>query len=575
MKCFGEVLKRDDATCGSPAWIGKGLTCVCFKPKGAYERICINLTPLQEERLQRLKHRMKVYFDASLLDHQEALRALWSATYPGQELHGLISEQWKEMGWQGRDPSTDFRGAGFISLENLLFFAKTFSTSYQRLLNKKGGKRATWEYPFAVAGVNITFMIMQMLDLDAYKCASMNQLKQIHAQMIVSARIHDNYASSRMLSFCALSDSGDLSYALRLFNNTHDPNSFMWNTLIRAQASSPNPSEAIFLYIKMRRLGTLPDMDLYVVNGLIRCNMVSGNVDDAHRLFEEVPERNLLIWTTMVSGYAQNFCSNEALVLFDQMIVEGLEPNGATLASVLSACARSGCLDLGEQIHVFIEEKGIEVEVILGTALVHMYAKNGAISKAQKLFDEMLERNIATWNAMICGLAVHGYAEGALELFRKLEKEQVVPNDITFVGVLSACCHAGLLEIGREIFDSMKNEYGIEPKIEHYGCMVDLLGRCGELLEAEQLIKGLVWKADVVILGALLGACKNHGNIEIAERVVKKILILEPSNHGVYVVLSNMYAEAGRWEDVVRLRKVMKDGGLKKIPGWSLVDDDN
>ncbi|EOX99874.1 PREDICTED: ELMO domain-containing protein C isoform X2 [Theobroma cacao] len=168
-RCSHGSATSDAATCGTPAWIGKGLTCVCFKRKGAYERICINLTPLQEERLKRLKHRMKVYFDGSRPDHQEALRALWSATYPGQELQGLISDQWKEMGWQGRDPSTDFRGAGFISLENLLFFAKTFSTSFQRLLKKQGGKRAAWEYPFAVAGVNITFMIMQMLDLDASK----------------------------------------------------------------------------------------------------------------------------------------------------------------------------------------------------------------------------------------------------------------------------------------------------------------------------------------------------------------------------------------------------------------------
>ncbi|KAK6930835.1 ELMO domain [Dillenia turbinata] len=183
----------DDATCGSPTWIGRGLTCVCFKRKGNYERICSNLTPLQasspihelrtqesmffvlvliddmEERLTRVKRRMKANFDASRPDHQEALKALWSAAYPGEELHGLITDQWKEMGWQGRDPSTDFRGAGFISLENLLFFAKTFPTSFQRLLKKQGGKRAAWEYPFAVAGVNITFMIMQMLDLDTSK----------------------------------------------------------------------------------------------------------------------------------------------------------------------------------------------------------------------------------------------------------------------------------------------------------------------------------------------------------------------------------------------------------------------
>uniref|UniRef100_A0A0E0F5S1 ELMO domain-containing protein n=1 Tax=Oryza meridionalis TaxID=40149 RepID=A0A0E0F5S1_9ORYZ len=191
----------DEASCGSPRWIGKSLSCVCIKRKGAYERICMNLTPVQEERLQRLRHRMKVYFDPSRRDHQikscitinellsfgidgtdltrvpqsymetcildEALKALWHATYPDQELQGLISEQWKDMGWQGRDPSTDFRGAGFISLENLLFFAKTFSASFQRLLKKQCGNRATWEYPFAVAGVNITFMIMQMLDLQS------------------------------------------------------------------------------------------------------------------------------------------------------------------------------------------------------------------------------------------------------------------------------------------------------------------------------------------------------------------------------------------------------------------------
>ncbi|THU48387.1 hypothetical protein C4D60_Mb09t25690 [Musa balbisiana] len=176
------AVNADDQTCGSPRWIEKGLSCVCMKRKGTYERICINLTPLQEERLQRLKHRMNVYFDASRREHQEALRALWYATYPNKELSGLISDQWKEMGWQGRDPSTDFRGAGFISLENLLFFAKTFSNSFQRLLNKQCGKRATWEYPFAVAGVNITFMIMQMLDLQSTKARTF--VRAVFIQML-------------------------------------------------------------------------------------------------------------------------------------------------------------------------------------------------------------------------------------------------------------------------------------------------------------------------------------------------------------------------------------------------------
>ncbi|XP_074303290.1 uncharacterized protein LOC141637775 [Silene latifolia] len=163
------VANSYDVTCGRDTWIGKGLTSFWSKKKGSYQRICIALTPMQEERLNRLKHRMKIYFDPSRSDHQASLRALWDTTYPDQELQALVSEQWKEMGWQGTDPATDFRGAGFISLENLLFFAKTFSTSFQRLVKKQCGKRATWEYPFAVAGVNITFMLIQMLDLDSSK----------------------------------------------------------------------------------------------------------------------------------------------------------------------------------------------------------------------------------------------------------------------------------------------------------------------------------------------------------------------------------------------------------------------
>jgi pentatricopeptide repeat protein len=188
------------------------------------------------------------------------------------------------------------------------------------------------------------------------------------------------------------------------------------------------------------------------------------------------------------------------------------------------------------------------------------------------LFDEMPERNVVTWNAMICGLASHGHVEDALSLFESMKKEGIViPNGVTFVGVLNACCHAGLIDVGREVFCSMKVVYGIEPKIEHYGCMVDLLGRGGKLLEAEELIKRMPWKPDVVILGSLLAASKNNGNTEVAERVVKEILNLEPHNHGVHVALSNMYAEAGQWQEVSRLRKMMKEEKLKKDPGWSLV----
>ncbi|WCJ27469.1 Pentatricopeptide repeat (PPR) superfamily protein [Euphorbia peplus] len=444
----------------------------------------------------------------------------------------------------------------------------------------------------------------QCLSFLADICSSMSQLKQIHAQMILTSRISDHFAASRLLSFSALSDNGNLNYAVKLFNNTHNPNMFMWNTLIRALSVSPNPNQALFFYTHMRvsqvspNTHTFPfllkacsslqsckmvhthvfkfgfDLDCHVVNGLIRVYGVFDDLVDARLTFDEFPNRGLSVWTTMITGYAQSFCSNEALRLFDRMIAEGFEPKGATFASVLSVCARSRCLDFGGRIHGFMVERGVDIGVILGTALVHMYAKNGAILMAKRVFDSMPERNIATWNAMLCGLANHGYAEEALELFRKLEKEDIVPNGVTFVGVLSACCHGGLIEIGRCMFNSMEKVYGIEPKIEHFGCMVDLLGRGGKVVEAEELIKGMSWKADVVILGALLSACKNHGCIEIAERAVKEIVALEPDNHMAYVVLSNMYAEKGQWQNVSKLRKKMKAGKLKKTPGWSLVDHD-
>ncbi|EEF50907.1 pentatricopeptide repeat-containing protein, putative [Ricinus communis] len=333
-----------------------------------------------------------------------------------------------------------------------------------------------------------TSIIMDMVD----KCTSMTQLKQIHAQMILTSRISDHFAASRLLSFCALSNSRDINYAIKLFKSIQDPNIFMWNTIIRALANSSNPDQALFFYIQMLRLGVCPnkytfpfllkgcsfcsiqsckqihthvlkfgsDLDLHVVNRLVRVYSIFSDLTDAWKLFGEFPERDLSIWTTMISGYAQNFCANEALVLFERMVAEGFEPNGPTIASVLSVCARSGSLDLGERIHGFMIERGVEIGVILGTALVHMYAKNGKILVARKLFDSMTEKNVATWNAMLCGLASHGHAEEALSLFWKLEKEHIVPIDATFVGVLSACCHAGLIDVGRRIFYSMKESYG-------------------------------------------------------------------------------------------------------------------
>ncbi|KAJ8437307.1 hypothetical protein Cgig2_022706 [Carnegiea gigantea] len=227
------------------------------------------------------------------------------------------------------------------------------------------------------------------LSLLADKCSSMRQLKQVHAQMIGSGRIQDNYAASRLLSFCAISVSGDINYAVKLFNWFHEPNNFMYNTMIRALATSAHPYNALLLFKEMRRMGVLPGKHTF--------------------------------------PFILKACSNLKLLGFCK------QPNGATLASVLSACAQQECLVLGERIEQFMRERAIELGMILGTALVDMYAKNGAVAKAREVFHGMQEKNIAAWNAMIHGLAVHGHGTEALRLFQKLEKEDMIPNGITFV----------------------------------------------------------------------------------------------------------------------------------------------
>ncbi|WVZ05815.1 hypothetical protein V8G54_019161 [Vigna mungo] len=220
--------------------------------------------------------------------------------------------------------------------------------------------------------------------------------------------------------------------------------------LLKACSQLCNLSACKQLHVHVMKFGLASD--LHVANALVRCYLVSGNWIDACFLFDEMTKRSSSLWTTMICGYTQNFRSKEALQLFSEMVGAGFEPGGATLASVLSACARSGYLKFGERIHGFVKVKGVGLGdgVILGTALVYMYAKNGEISKPGRLFDEMPERNVVTWNVMMCGLGAHGYVEDDLDLFEKMKREHVIcPNGVTFVGVLSACCHAGLIDVGR------------------------------------------------------------------------------------------------------------------------------
>ncbi|TYH61305.1 hypothetical protein ES332_D07G042600v1 [Gossypium tomentosum] len=315
--------------------------------------------------------------------------------------------------------------------------------------------------------------------------------------------------------------------------------------------------------------------NIHIVNALIDMYSKCGDLDTASDLFKGLEQRDVISWNVMIGGYTHMSCHKEALGLFQRMLQSNIEPTDVTFLSILPACASLGALDLGKWIHAYID-KNIQYSdnISIWTSLIDMYAKCGSIEAAQQVFNSMKHRSLASWNAMISGLAMHGLAEKALELFSRMTNEGYKPDNITFVGVLSACSHAGLLDLGRQYFSSMVQDYAISPDLQHYGCMVNLLGRAGLFDEAEALIQNMEMKPDGAIWGSLLGACRVHKRVELGESVAKHLFELEPENPGVYVLLSNIYAGAGRWDDVARIRTLLNNKGMKKVPGCSSIEVD-
>ncbi|KAG7989121.1 hypothetical protein I3843_03G221400 [Carya illinoinensis] len=308
-----------------------------------------------------------------------------------------------------------------------------------------------------------------------------------------------------------------------------------------------------------------------MVSGYINC----GQLDEARELFERSPVRDIVLWTSMINGYVQFNCFDEAMTLFQEMQIRRVKPDKYTVVSILTGCAQVGALEQGKWIHEYIDENRIMVDAVVGTALIEMYAKCGCVEKSLELFYELKEKDTASWTSIICGLAMNGKTSKALELFSEMKKAGAKPDDITFVGVLSACSHGGLVEAGRHFFISMTKVYKIKPKLEHYGCLIDLLGRAGKLDEAEELIEKAPKENNELMLplcGSLLSACRVYGNVEMAERTAERLVKIESSDSSIHTLLANIYASADRWEDVTKVRRKMKDLGVKKVPGCSLIE---
>lgn len=267
--------------------------------------------------------------------------------------------------------------------------------------------------------------------------------------------------------------------------------------------------------------------------------------------------------------------TKEALVLFHRMMSVSLtKPNEITLVAVVSACGDLGALGQGIWAHVYVIRNGLSVNRFVGTALIEMYSKCGRLDFAEQVFDSLGQKDTMCYNAMIRGLAIHGNGRLAVGLFDRMITEGVGVDEVTMVVVMSACSHAGLVDEGRRFFDRMQDDFGIEPKSEHYGCLVDLLGRAGRLEEAEEVVSEMPMKPNATVYRSLLGACRLRGNLRTGERLLARLMQFEPDHGGNYVLQSNLYANLSRWDDVGRVRKVMKNKGVAKTPGLSLVEMD-
>ncbi|KAM7259868.1 hypothetical protein ACFE04_015609 [Oxalis oulophora] len=447
--------------------------------------------------------------------------------------------------------------------------------------------------------------------------STMSQAMQLHAQTLKSP----NYPQrnlSKIFTFSALSPSGDLSYAQSLLTHSlltlTQSNSYYHNTLIRAFSNCPNPTQSISLFLSFlnnptRILSPWPDnftfpflfkscsrlkmtqlgkqlhgsvlksgfgSDLYVLNSIIHFYGNSGESGCAWKVFDEMPVRDVVSWTAMIDGLVDDNRPVEAIRLFDRMVAEGdVRVNEATVVSVLRACAETGALGVGKRVHGIVEEMGIGEKDNVRTALIDMYAKCGCIDRARRVFDEIEGKcDVFAWTAMIKALASHGQCEEAIEFFDKMVELKVKPDGKTMTAVLSACRNAGLVYEGCEYFSSIWEKYGIKPSIQHYGCMVDLLARAGHLSEAEELIEKLPFEPDGVMWRTLIWACKIHGDTDKGERLMEKIELLDTDEHdsGSYILVGNMYASAGKWQEKARVRDLMNQKRLSKPPGNSKIE---
>ncbi|KAF9594783.1 hypothetical protein IFM89_034766 [Coptis chinensis] len=397
--------------------------------------------------------------------------------------------------------------------------------------------------------------------LDMYvKCSRIEIAKQIFDTMTVKSVV------SWTVIVAGLCRNGLLEQAEKIFNEMPIRNVVTWNVMIDglARYGAIETAQCYFDRMPWRNTASWTIM----IGGYSKV----GNVDKAGFLFDQMVEREVVAWTAMITCYVQNGKPEEAVKLFNEMVAANVKLDGVTMLALVSAVSQLGSLNLCAWIEDCIMEGGFKSHLRILNSAINMYVQCGSIGKAFEIFVKMLKKDVISYNSMLTGYATHGDAKQAFSLFSMMSQDSVVPNSVTFVGLLSACAHSGLVEEGRRYFRLMLDLGYVELKSEHYSCMVDLLGRAGHLEEAHNLILGMPIKPVASTWGALLGACRIHGNIGLAEVVAQRLFEMEPENSGNYAVLANLYADKRMWNSVTRVRRVMKEKSLFKTPGSSWVD---
>ncbi|XP_030546417.1 pentatricopeptide repeat-containing protein At1g09410, mitochondrial-like [Rhodamnia argentea] len=361
-----------------------------------------------------------------------------------------------------------------------------------------------------------------------------------------------------------LMDGNRVTEAIQMFNMMPQRNEVSWTIMVTGLARNGMTKNAREYFEKM------PNKDITSWNAMVTAYVDEGLMVEANEIFSSMPRRNIVTWNAIIDGYARHGPEGEALRLLIHMRRSGFRPNEMTITSALTSC--EGTLEV-MQAHALIIPLGFELDMPLANALITMYSRNGDLFSARLVFENLKCKDVVSWTAMILSYANHGHGHHALHVFARMLRAGATPDNITFVGVLSACSHAGMVKKGRMLFDSMVAAYALEPKAEHYCCLVDMLGRAGQVEEALEVFSKMpLSEQDGAVLGALLGACRFQGYDSLANLLGEKLIELEPAAAGPYVLSANVFAASGKWSEFARVRKKMKEQNVRKVPGFSQIE---